>query len=251
MVDLVRLRGGLDATRLAGPNDLTDDSSVVWDPQLIALDPQGRSADQRMRVAIPEEDAGAIGFQQPGGRFGHLPQQRLEILRPVPLVGYFQDGLQAADATAVVAALADAQQGLVQHGCQVFDHRERYFRRGGVQQQDLAPCRARGQRRRDPLGIRDWGFPVEDLGQQVQRQGELLADLGGDAPASGRRDGQCRIVAAAGRGDHRQRVLQVGSRAVGSVCLPKQLDRQWNQGRLSPELVDGMIFGGFIFRIGW
>ena len=93
-VDGLRLGGGVDAARLAGLNDFAHHAAIVGDPQFAVGQPQCRSAHQRMVWPIPEEDAGPIGPEQSRGRLGHLRQQRLDLVRLVPLAGDFQHGFQ-------------------------------------------------------------------------------------------------------------------------------------------------------------
>lgn len=165
MVDLVRFGGGVDAARFPGSDHLAHDAAIVGDPQFAVFDAQCRAADQHVVGPVPEEDAGPIGTQQPRGGLGHLHQQGLDLLGPVPLVGDFQDGLQPADATPVVVTQPDGGEGLAQDRSQVLDYRQGVGRLVAVDRKHFAPGAAGGQRRGDPFGLRAGGVPVEHVGQ--------------------------------------------------------------------------------------
>jgi hypothetical protein len=87
-----------DAPRLARLNHLSDNSRIVRQAQLTAGHAQRRPADDRSIRLVPEKYAGPIGIELPRCCLGHAHQERLHLVRLMPVVGNFEQRLQAADA---------------------------------------------------------------------------------------------------------------------------------------------------------
>lgn len=54
---------GIDAAELASMHNLADDAGVVRDAEFAAIDAEGRAADEGVCRFVPEENAGAFGFE--------------------------------------------------------------------------------------------------------------------------------------------------------------------------------------------
>ena len=98
-----------NAPRLAGVDHLAHDAGVVGNPQLVALQPKRRAADERVIRPVPQKDAGPVGREQPRGGFGHLHQQRFHLAGLVPAAGDLEDGFQPFDRGGAIARRTRAQ----------------------------------------------------------------------------------------------------------------------------------------------
>ncbi len=78
----------------AGLNDFADDSRTVGKPQRAPFDSQCRACNDLPVILVPDEDAGAISFQQPCRLIGDQFQQGNGFSFVAELRGDFQDRFQ-------------------------------------------------------------------------------------------------------------------------------------------------------------
>ncbi len=97
----------VDAARLACANHLSDNPRVLGNAQFPACHTQRRTADQRLRLTIPQKHAGSFRGEQADRRFRHLLEQLVHLQRLSPLGGDPQHELQALDAMALTRPFAD------------------------------------------------------------------------------------------------------------------------------------------------
>ncbi len=206
VIDRPRLDGRIDAARLSAANHLADDAAVVADSQLTLRQSERGTADQRVVWPIPEKDAGAIGFQQPRGRLGHLDQQRFQFAGLVPLADDLQDGFQAAHAALLARSATHVDQRLVQDRGDRRDCRQLFpislrgghngggESRGKMHGERFALFCPRRQQSGNPVAIGRSGVTVERIAQQFRRELPCSARRGERHPAPRHRSGEGNVI---------------------------------------------------------
>ncbi len=97
-IDLLLTQLTIHPPRLTRLHHLPHDSRVIGNSQLPTHDPQRRPADQRVRISVPQKNAGPFRLQQTRGSFGDLLQQLVHLRRLPPLDRHPQHRLEPFNA---------------------------------------------------------------------------------------------------------------------------------------------------------
>jgi len=237
-VDQIGVGGGVGAAGLAALHDPAHHAAVVGHAELAAFDAQGRPADQHAGPAVPEEDAGAVAAQEPGGGLGHLGEQRLKLLGLVPTLRDFQDGLKSLDLGAIPVSRGNRRKLLGGQGHERCEHGECLLRgRAGAaaDHQHLDHAARRDQRQRNPIAPRLRRLLIGDLGRQFEGQGFGNARLGHDGPASLAGSGEGEVACARGGRQGWQHAGQIRRRIGGAGPPQQELGSQGGQARVCAQ----------------